>query len=567
MLAARILAVTFFLNEAYGLALTSRTTPVPQVPSLVGRADDPAIPTFTFGSNEQYFPSQAAEPRPAGTLVQIFPTGVHDEFPDDGITIALGAELRTKISDIVAQQCNTGSFTQDCHNALMPVIQDSNIAAHTKRFVVIGGLAIISGIIGIVALLIEMGRIANYEVPQDIKLNHNDLVQIQSIGGASTYAAIAAETTAIPHTVSWKPSTTTAANTITIETLAVDKDDHKAGDILFRIPPDVATRIGDFLAMTGIHDTQNKCKDQSIKRADTTEECLRALQRHAMDLADAGPSNLLQVAQQNIPVRPAVGQPIGFPAQDLAMNGVQILVPVYRVAYVYAPRRPNFDMEWSPGVFAIGATAVVIAAHAASAVGESLKEIWVSKSQLVKDFTEDKLSCPKDVLCIADDCMGQDDGEILETAYPYCLKSTNYGCACHPVAYAHELEVEADYIDKQYEWLEELIRKSELPPLTPNCINGEEPLADASEKFKTWSENFCKGHESLESSFTVASEDIQLSPGWKSEVDFRKKGTEKCPFDCQEMFSAFDTPPCITSTGIQRYGTVETDCGKASYGM
>jgi hypothetical protein len=39
-------------------------------------------------------------------------------------------------------------------------------------------------------------------------------------------------------------------------------------------------------------------------------------------------------------------------------------------------------------------------------------------------------------------------------------------------------------MDKQYEWLEELIKKSEMPPLEPKCENGEKQLADASKKFQ-----------------------------------------------------------------------------------
>jgi hypothetical protein len=53
------------------------------------------------------------------------------------------------------------------------------------------------------------------------------------------------------------------------------------------------------------------------------------------------------------------------------------------------------------------------------------------------------------------------------------------------VAYGHVYDVESDYMDSQYAWLEELIKKSEMPPLEPKCENGEWQLADASKKFKT----------------------------------------------------------------------------------
>lgn len=208
-----------------------------------------------------------------------------------------------------------------------------------------------------------------------------------------------------------------------METLTVDRDDHKAGDVVYRIPPDAASRIKDFLAMTGLKKTQDICKDQSLKRADTTEECLRHIQRHAMDLADVGPSNLMQIAQANIPMRPAAGQAIGFPVENIAAEGVALVVPVYRVVYQHRPRRPNFDLGWDPYILATGATALAIAAHAVMFVGTNLLEIWVSQDKLVDDLSEDKLACPKDLVCIMDDCLGQKEGSNYRAGErPYCKK-------------------------------------------------------------------------------------------------------------------------------------------------
>lgn len=50
--------------------------------------------------------------------------------------------------------------------------------------------------------------------------------------------------------------------------------------------------------------------------------------------------------------------------------------------------------------------------------------------------------------------------------------------------YPHVLELPRDYMDKQYEWLEELIKRSELPSFDPECSEGEQKLADASNKLK-----------------------------------------------------------------------------------
>lgn len=193
---------------------------------------------------------------------------------------------------------------------------------------------------------------------------------------------------------------------------------------MYRIPEDTANRIKDFLGMTGLAGTQDLCKGRlNIKRADLVEECLQHIQRHAIDLADVGPANLMQVAQQNIPAAPAAGQAIGFPIENIAAQGTALIVPVYRVIYQHAPRRPNFDRGWDPIVLATSATALAVAAHAAMFVGDSLREVWVSKDKLVTDLKEDKLACPKDIICVADDCLGQTEGNNDVGVFtPYCRK-------------------------------------------------------------------------------------------------------------------------------------------------
>tara|TARA_R110002003_G_scaffold534_19_gene20334 strand:- start:7494 stop:7832 length:339 start_codon:yes stop_codon:yes gene_type:complete len=111
----------------------------------------------------------------------------------------------------MAQDCRGEGFSQECHNALVPVLHKTDLAAHTKRFVVIGGIAVISLIIAVVALVYEMGRVANTEVPSNIKLNYKDLAQIQSMSGASTIAAVAAEASAKPYTIAMQPPATPTA--------------------------------------------------------------------------------------------------------------------------------------------------------------------------------------------------------------------------------------------------------------------------------------------------------------------------------------------------------------------
>jgi hypothetical protein len=144
--------------------------------------------------------TQVSNPDPSGTTLQVYPTGIYEEFPEDGITIALGADLRKQITDTMAKTCNSGGYTQECQDALMPILHKSDLATHAKRFVIVGSIGIISlAVVAVAAIVYQMGRFTNYakDAPVNIKLNHEDLMQIKSISGASTFAAVAAEATAL----------------------------------------------------------------------------------------------------------------------------------------------------------------------------------------------------------------------------------------------------------------------------------------------------------------------------------------------------------------------------------
>lgn len=203
----------------------------------------------------------------------------------------------------------------------------------------------------------------------------------------------------------------TSRTFISIETLSVDESDHKAGSVKFDIPQAAADRIKDFLAMTGLKETQEICKGQNVKRVDPVEECVQHIQRHAMDLADNGPTNLIQLAQQNIPIGPPAGQAISFPIKNIAADGVPMIIPVYRVVYEHRPRRrPNLNLGWDPLILSTSAIAMAIAAYGALSLGETFRDIIIPKDKLMTDLTEDKLRCPKDIYCVEDDCLGQAEG-------------------------------------------------------------------------------------------------------------------------------------------------------------
>jgi len=206
---------------------------------------------------------------------------------------------------------------------------------------------------------------------------------------------------------------------ISIETLTSDRDNHKAGSIVYSIPDEAATRIQDFLAMTGMSETQTICKGRNVRRADDLQECLNRIQRHALDLADIGPDNLMPLAQYNIPGVPNPGQPIRFPVENLAIDGVVLVIPVYRIIRQRAEVANN--QGWDPAILARSAMAVTIAAHAAMFAGSKVLELFVDSDKLAKDMRPEHFVC-KDNICTADDCQGQQEGKEVTGMSPICKK-------------------------------------------------------------------------------------------------------------------------------------------------
>ncbi|KAH7413561.1 hypothetical protein DE146DRAFT_749767 [Phaeosphaeria sp. MPI-PUGE-AT-0046c] len=480
-----LFVLSFYISSANAIVLPAVT----QAPEARHRRENaPTIPTFTFGPTSRYFPTQAGQPEASGTSIEIFPTGIYDTFPDDGITVALGPELRSRVKDAVTQNCGNGHTEQACHNAVTSVLHETNISAHTKRFLGVGfaTAAVIIGLVAIVGHLIVAAGIAVQ--PAAVKLDVGDLSQIHSLGAAQTFAAVTEGVDAAPTTIINAPvPSTTNSNFVTIETLTADKDGHKAGSVVYHIPQHAADRIQDFLAITGIKETQHICKDQNIKRADNLQECLRHLQRHAMDLADVGPSDLIQLAPQNIPTMPGQGQAISFPIADFAADGIILLIPVYRSIREQSPMPVN-EQGWDPAILGKSAMALTIAAHVAMFAGQSLLDIWIEKDQLVTDLKPESLSCRKELICSDDDCKAQEVGKDLDNWD--VSPPSSYGCRCEPVIMPHVMTIQRDYMDKQYEWLEELIKKSSGPDYGENCGGGEQTFPDSAKKLKEYAHQY-----------------------------------------------------------------------------
>lgn len=196
----------FLITSTNVLASSFITTTTPSATPLARRQNAAHVPTFTFRPNSEYFPTSAGNPEPSGTSLQVYPTGSWERFPDEGITVALGPELRGQIKDAVEKSCGDAS-TQQCRDALTPLLQSSEVTQHVKRFVPFLPFVVGIGIALVLNLLLGTAGVSRNGPPQEIKLNNVDLAQIQTLGGASTIAVVSDG--AAPSTVSFAPAVTT----------------------------------------------------------------------------------------------------------------------------------------------------------------------------------------------------------------------------------------------------------------------------------------------------------------------------------------------------------------------
>ncbi|KAF1836060.1 hypothetical protein BDW02DRAFT_596727 [Decorospora gaudefroyi] len=467
------LTLSFYLKVASTHALKISTI----APSLTTkpparRADESPIPTFTFGPSYDYLPVGVTYPEPSGTKIQIYPTGVYEGVPEDGITIAFGPKLREQIESIRSQKCKTQQG-EDCRHALSTAFSQTDISTHLKRYFILLAWAIGIALGGLIAQYYLMQDTA---MPEQIKFRLGDLSQIKSLAGAPTFAVVSnSDGDATPTTLTpQQPTTSTATSFISMETLKADKDGHKAGDIAYHIPKKTAERIQNFLDMTGLEETQKKCKGQSLKGSDPTRECAERILRHAMDLSDTGPANLLALAQSNIPGEPAAGKAIGFPIPDITLDDFLAFIQVYRRFFEAKKPAPKDGQEWDPIICYKSAVGLTIALHAVASAGQGLQDIYIDKNDLVNDFKVEKLACPNDLVCLSQDCQGQKpdtvfltDQVIGETRYsrtPICIIPETYGCRCEYVNFAYVYESSRKYMDAQYEFLEWLAEKAEEGP-------------------------------------------------------------------------------------------------------
>jgi hypothetical protein len=154
---------------------------------------------------------QAKNAEPSGTTLQIYPTGVYDTFPSDGLTIAFGPELREKIEITREQHCNNKP-EKECRNALSSVLQTTDVSMHVKRFIPVA-----AWLLGIFIAVVAAEVIAfyNLDIGKEMELSREDLDQLHMMAtaGVQTFAVAtsSADAATVVDTISFQPPATITA--------------------------------------------------------------------------------------------------------------------------------------------------------------------------------------------------------------------------------------------------------------------------------------------------------------------------------------------------------------------
>jgi hypothetical protein len=370
----------------------------------------------------------------------MYPQGIYDDFPKDGVTVVFGPDLKQRIKDAIGDDCqnNPGS----CRDRLMPVLQNTDVHTHAKRFILISAF-LITDVVAALSYLLVAGSAAAAgagaawlasDVPA-VKLDYSDLAQIHDLGKVDKIVVEQGEN-ATPTTIAVPAVTETPTPTgsafITMETLTADSEKAKKGDIIFHIPVDTAHRIQDFLAMLGVQSLVETCKGFDLfnpqnsrvrrdKRADSIETCLRAVANFAPEWIEGAPEDVLQLAPQNIPNLPGTGQGVAFPVQNVMVDGGRVVVMVYHV--VLQHERPAIP---APGLnyltLARSATGLTILLHVVMHAGQMALDIVLPQSSVATDVKEDEFSCPADMLCVDDACGAQKNDVEIPQRNAFCTK-------------------------------------------------------------------------------------------------------------------------------------------------
>ncbi|KAJ4287198.1 hypothetical protein N0V90_012596 [Kalmusia sp. IMI 367209] len=567
------------------------------VPAFTLVPDNLEIPTFTFDPIERYIVTTGAnaDPEPTADKLQIYPTGVFSDFPQDGVTVAFGPDLRKRIQDTAGANCQAEGSV--CRDRLLPVIQNTDLNSHAKRFILVTSF-LVGEIISFITSEVMVAAAVGGAAVVAVKYDYNDMDQMQSIGEANTNTiAIQHGPDALPTTVTIPtppiPATRTDDGLITIETMAVDSGEHKAGDVVFHIPEDNRARMQELLHMMGLESVSKACEGQNllsvngpssrIRKRQEWNTCVQTVEDFIPDFVTSAPTNLLQIAPKSFPPPPVIGQDVGFPMQNLKLDGTPVVIPTYRMLRANIPKTgvakppqpgpPGANVHL-PSLF-LSAFAITLVTHAIAAGGQVALDLWVSSADLAHVKTEE-FQCPEDILCIEDACKAQREDTVIKQRDAVCVEKTNAGCPCTPVYFPDHTDVQQGYMDAQYDWLQELIQLSNAPEETQfdvKCEGDVQKDKALATGFKDKIKEMCTNHKKLQDGLSINGpggdkywnevtngNGITWSLIWNQQAG--KKDT--CDFDCETIFNAFaNSSDCVKDDGLLKTGRIETDCGQA----
>jgi hypothetical protein len=379
----------------------------------------------------------------------MYPQGFYDDFPKDGVTVVFGPDLKQRIKDAIGNDCQSNPTS--CRERLIPIIQNTDVNTHTKRFVMVTAF-VVGEVVMALSYLLAAGAGAAWlvtDVPA-VRLSYSDLAQLHDIGHTDSVVIDQGEgttpTTGTVPTMSEAP-TSTGKDLITMETLTADSSEAKKGDIVYHIPADTASRLQDFLAMLGVQSLMESCKGHDLfklgqssrvrraKRANTIEACLRDLGNLAADYIEGAPQNALQLAQQNFPNLPGAGQVVNFPAQNAMVDGVQVVVRTYHIVLRHrevAPAPGGALQPFNVPIYVTVSIGLTILVWAVMHAGEVAQYVVLPQGAVVADLKEDDLSCPKDIRCFDDACGAQGDNENIAQRNAFCKKVRCSNHSIHP---------------------------------------------------------------------------------------------------------------------------------------
>jgi hypothetical protein len=68
---------------------------------------------------------QALNPEPPGYTLTMYPTGLYDDFPHEGVSVTFGPDLRKRIGDTMREHC-PGSRDK-CRSEVMKILDNTDI--------------------------------------------------------------------------------------------------------------------------------------------------------------------------------------------------------------------------------------------------------------------------------------------------------------------------------------------------------------------------------------------------------------------------------------------------------